>query len=211
MDGDVCPLEPLLSLCERTSSVLILDEAHSLGLFPRGLGMASSLQDHPNLLACVNTYGKAFGAAGASITSNHPLRDYLVNYSRPFVYSTAMGLHELCVIRAAYETLGGDEGDRRREKLKKNIGVFRDTVDGAHAKNGRLLPSNSPIQGLVVPGNEEVSRVSSRLNEMGFLVKPIRAPTVNEGEERIRVILHSTNTEDEVKTLGEGIKEVLNF
>ena len=173
-----------------------------------GVLAALELEHHPALLAGVFTFGKAAGCHGAVITGSQILIDYLVNYARPFIYSTSLPSHSLWAIKCSYDTMTSKQGDEMRAKVFGLVSLFRDEMMEALRLGGRnehfLLPSPSPIQAVICPGNEHCIAVSKKLRALGGIgVFPIRSPTVPKGEERIRIIVHAHNTKQEVLNLVE--------
>lgn len=184
---------------------------------PGGTGVLASLnlEQHPALLAAVYTYGKAAGCHGATIISNKPhLIPYLVNYARPFIYSTALPSHALHTILCAYQTITStNEGDNRRNYLFSLVNYFIQSITNDHDNNTiRLLPSPSPIQAVLCPGNHRCISMSEQISMLsGIHVNPIRSPTVPKGQERIRIILHAHNTMDQVNLLIDTLRKSWNI
>jgi len=180
-----------------------------------GVLAALDLESHPSLLASVHTFGKAAGCHGAIIASSNTLIQYLINYARPFIYSTALPPHSLLSIQCSYHTMIHDqEGEDRRTKVFCLVRIFRTLMihalqqqqkqqQGNSTRNDlQLLQSPSPIQAILCPGNHRCIQMSNALRTIGsFDVFPIRSPTVPKGLERIRIILHSHNTEEQVANL----------
>ncbi|CAM9631410.1 unnamed protein product [Chrysoparadoxa australica] len=220
MSGECAPLAELLHMAARFGAHVIVDEAHATGVLGRnGEGMLSEqgLEQHPALLCSMHTFGKALGAHGAVVVCSSLLRQYLINYARVFIYSTALPLHSLATIKAAY-LLQRNKADRRAKVLDL-AKLFRSRLTKAATSSSRrfgeapplsetcLSKSHTPIQAVIIPGNERVVRVATLLKEQGMDVMPIRSPTVPEGLERLRVCLHATNTHEEIKTLALLIRE----
>ena len=198
MDGDIAPLKELLIICEQHSCQLILDEAHATGVIgERGEGVAQDLGLHEQCFARVHTFGKAVGTHGAVVLGSRLLRDYLVNFSRPFIYTTALPEASLAAVVQSYAIFPGMSEQRRH--LQSLIREFQ-----SH-KDNRILQSHTPIQGVVIPGNEAVKQTAATLQQNGFDVRPILYPTVPKGGERLRIVLHSFNTGEEVKGLLSGL------
>mmetsp|Transcript_2389 Transcript_2389/g.5115 ORF Transcript_2389/g.5115 Transcript_2389/m.5115 type:complete len:508 (+) Transcript_2389:83-1606(+) len=179
---------------------------------------ALNLEHHPALFCSVHTFGKAAGCHGAVVAGSSNLISYLVNYARPFVYSTALPPHSLVTIHESYESMLGIEGERRRKRVFQLVKLFRQKMlaglcelkDKAPSLEFELLPSPSPIQAVIVPGNERCISICNYLRNSGKLdVYPIRSPTVAKGKERIRIILHSHNDEKEVHYLVESLSKIL--
>ncbi|MCW5906245.1 MAG: 8-amino-7-oxononanoate synthase [Chitinophagales bacterium] len=205
MDGDFAPLKELAALCRKYDAGLIVDEAHATGIFgSKGEGRVSKLKLEKECIARVHTFGKAIGGNGAVILCSNELKAFLVNYCRPFIYSTALPYYNLAHIRCAYHYLPTDDAVKRRESLFYLIQLFRKTIN----QNNfcfTLLHSETPIQSIVVKGNDKVKLFAAAIQKAGFDVRPILYPTVPKGSERIRICLHSFNTEAEVCKLAETI------
>lgn len=196
MDGDTAPLEELCSLCEDVGAYLIVDEAHATGVYgARGEGLVQSLGLHGRVYARVHTFGKAVGYRGAIVVGSEVLREYLINFARPFIYSTAPDLITLRYIDHAYRLMAEAQEERARlRELIESVRALRSEFSGLV-----FLESNSPIQGVVLPSNERVLEAESALQGAGFFAKAIRSPTVPAGSERIRLCLHAFNTVAEVR------------
>ena len=211
MDGHCAPIQAFLDVCADYGALLVVDEAHGLGVFGRdGRGLIDEVgcDQHPNLLARIYTFGKALGAHGAVCICSSTLRTYLLNYCRPLIYSTSLSFHSLLVIDEGYEFLKIEAG-RRQEKIRRLVKLFRKLsgIDSTCKGNRDLtLDSYSPIQGILCPGNDQVNKLARILQNEGFDAKPIRTPTVPEGSERIRIILHYHNTEQEVINFVKAVK-----
>jgi 8-amino-7-oxononanoate synthase len=202
MDGDFAPLEAIARLCEKYEAGLIVDEAHATGIFGKnGAGCVQALNLQGRCLARVHTFGKALGAHGAVILGSEDLKSFLVNYCRPFIFSTALPRHTLAAIQCAYQFL--PEVESRRKKLFQLAGLFEKHYTSR--KGFELLPGNSAIKSILIPGNEAVKQFAERIQQHGFDVRPIVYPTVAKGAERIRICIHSFNTEQEVIKLAELI------
>jgi len=196
MDGDIPDLENLASLSEEFGCFLIVDEAHATGVFgENGEGLVHQLKLQNKVFAQINTFGKAMGCHGAVILGSKTLRDFLINFSRSFIYTTALSPHSVATIYCAYERLKDDISEI--EQLKKNIQIFRDEIVKLDLQSN-FVESHSAIQSCIIPGNEMVKKVSDHLKLQGFDVKPILSPTVPEGKERLRFCLHSYNSTEEI-------------
>lgn len=198
MDGDMAPLCEIAALCMAYDAGLIVDEAHATGVIgDRGEGLVNQLGIEDLVLARVHTFSKALGGHGAVILCSDDLRDFLINYCRPFIFSTAMPLHSLAAIRVAYDYFPGLND--RRKHLHELIQLLQTSF--AASENMHLLKSDSPIQSLIIPGNAAVKHIASQLQQDGYDVRAILSPTVPRGKERIRICLHSHNTVEEVQGL----------
>jgi len=203
MDGDFSPLSDLAQICTEFDAGLIVDEAHSNGITGRyGAGLVAELGLADQVFARIHTFGKGLGLHGAIVMGTSTLRQYLVNFCRPFIFSTALSADALLSIKAAYELL--PELDEQREQLFSLVRHFRQlTAQSTY----QWYDSNSWIQSLLIPGNDRAMTAAARLRERGFLVKAIRAPSVPSGTERIRICLHASNSIQEVEGLFEALEE----
>lgn len=195
MDGDCAPLVELANVCSQYNLHLIVDEAHGIGVFgEQGKGLCQELNIQDNCFARIYTYGKAMGCHGAAVLGNEELKNYLINFSRSFIYTTAMPEHSLLAIKAAYQLLAKT---REIEKLKNNINYFNNKTN---ADNSFII-STSSLHCKVIPGNRQVQELEQKLSQSNLFVKSIKTPTVKEGQERIRICLHSFNTKEEINLL----------
>jgi len=204
MDGDSPPLADILSLTEKYGANLIVDEAHALGLYPKGLTEALNLADC--VFARLFTFGKAMGCHGAVIVGNNNLREYLINFSRSFIYTTAAPIHQLAAIKMAYEQL--PQAADAVHKLKSNINLFKNGYQGNASYP--LINSDTAIQCIVLKSNERTRQVAEMVQKNGFDVRPILSPTVLAGSERIRICLHAFNTNEEISALTKLLNNLIN-
>lgn len=204
MDGDTPPISDMLILTERYGACLVVDEAHAVGLFGKGLIQQLGLQNR--VFARLVTFGKALGGSGAVVLGSDLLRNYLINFARSFVYTTAAPFHHLAAVKMAYKLLTQSENDI--DKLKENIHLFKQTLKSTN--NYRLLPSDSAIQILVTDSNEKAKQLAGNLQQAGFDVRSILSPTVAKGAERIRICLHSFNSDNEVTLLTDTINKLIH-
>mgnify|MGYP003594508353 FL=1 len=208
MDGDMAPLNDLVELCEWGSANLIVDEAHATGVFgPYGKGCVSEKMVEKKVFARVHTYGKAMGAHGAAVVGSKLLRDYLINFARSFIYTTALPYHSLIAIRCAYALL--TENEEIIASLHSNIKFFN-TLMTAKSQI-QIIKSNSSIQSIIIPGNEEVKKIAGTIQNSGFDVRPIMSPTVPSGKERLRICIHAFNNEEEIKGVVQIMEQNINF
>jgi 8-amino-7-oxononanoate synthase len=202
MDGDIAPLREIAELCETYDAFLIVDEAHATGVFGKvGEGVVQHLDLQEKVFARVHTFGKALGCHGAAVVGSENLRQYLINFCRPFIYSTAMPASAVMAIHKAYELL--PTLHQERSHLKELVSQFQE-----HRNEINVCRSISPIQGIIVPGNENVKRAAARIQEEGIDVRPILYPTVPRDLERLRIVLHSFNSSHELVKLIGVLKEL---
>lgn len=160
--------------------------------------MCNELGVESKCFARIYTYGKAMGCHGATVTGSEVLKDYLINYARSFIYTTALPVHSLQLINTAYDLL--QETDAA-SKLHENIAYFNELVKN---KSGFII-SNSAIHCCLYSGNEKVNAAEAEFENKGFFVKGIKSPTVKAGTERVRICLHAFNSKDEIKKLADLI------
>lgn len=208
MDGDSADLVSILDLCERYQACLIVDEAHGTGVFgENGRGLASALGVEDRIFARIHTFGKAMGCHGAIVVGSQTLRNYLINFARSFIFTTALPVPSLVTIQCAYEALSAPGFDN--SGLHALIRCFKQHVrlpEGVY-----LIGSQSPVQSVVITGNERTRLVSGTLQQKGFDVRAILSPSVPSGKERLRISLHLHNTEEEVIRLTEALYDILRL
>lgn len=202
MDGDEALLNEIADLCNRYGAALIVDEAHATGVtVADGSGVVQKLKLEGAVFARVHTFGKGLGCHGAVVVGSKLLRDYLVNFSRAFIYTTALPMHSLVAINQSYTLL--QQSADMIQTLQSNIRHFKQKA--AENPGLQLLPSNSPIQCIVIPGNAEVKQVAAALQQDGFDIRPILNPTVQKNKERLRICIHAFNSVAEIDHLVECI------
>ncbi|KAL4872131.1 hypothetical protein BDV12DRAFT_7036 [Aspergillus spectabilis] len=211
MDGDVAPINEFIDVVDRLlprkNGYFIVDEAHSTGVFgPRGAGVVQKLGVERRMFIRLHTFGKALASHGAIVLCCPDTRDYLINYARSLIYTTALGFPFLASIRAAYELLAEGETEELQRKLGQLIVYFRSRLDSLSSSTSSSLEvdhfSHSPIFSL----RSGVPRqLASFCQQEGYTVRAIMSPTVPAGKERVRVCLHAGNTIEEIDGLIETI------
>ncbi len=195
MDGDLCPLTELVSIAQKNNAHLVIDEAHATGIIgEKGEGLVQHLQMQHAVFARMHTFGKACGCHGAVVLGSQSLRDYLINFARSFVFSTSLPEHSVALIKKSYEVFPAMMEERKH--LQELITQFQ----SASTRFEKLV-SVTPIQIVIIPGNEEVKKVADQLQENNLDVRAILYPTVPKGKERLRIVLHAFNTVAEVDQL----------
>ena len=200
MDGDFAPLKEIVGLCEKYKAALIVDEAHATGVVgEKGTGLVQKLNLQEECFARIHTFGKACGAHGAIILGSVKLKKYLINFCRQFIYTTALPPSVVEGIFISYKIFPGLK--KEREKINQLICIFKK----AELKF-TILPSDTPIQIVMIPGNNQVKKIAQTLQESDFDIRPILYPTVPKDQERLRIVLHAFNTQEEVK----GVAKILS-
>ncbi|MDJ0645066.1 MAG: pyridoxal phosphate-dependent aminotransferase family protein [Flavobacteriaceae bacterium] len=208
MDGDSPDIKRISQLCKDVGAYLIVDEAHALGVFgENGQGLVQSLGFEKAIFARIVTFGKALGCHGAAILGSNILKQYLINFCRSFIYTTALPPHSLATIDTAYQHLVGSNGAKNLKKLQENIHYFKSEVTRLDLN---FIESSSAIHCCVIPGNKNVKSVAEKLQQNGYDVKPILSPTVPTGKERLRFCLHAYNSQEEITKVLGLLKEYIH-
>ena len=184
MDGDTAHLSTLVDLKKRYDCLLYLDEAHSIGLYgTTGLGLAEQQQCIADIDLLVGTFGKACGSVGAFLVCDHAVRDYLINRSRPLIFTTALPPVVLNWNHFVMSRLASMQP--QREKLQKTSLELRNELEKAGLETGG---STNIIPVIIGPADRTVEG-AKLLQENGFYVLPVRPPTVPQGTSRFRLSL----------------------
>jgi 8-amino-7-oxononanoate synthase len=196
MDGDSPDLISISEICKKYNAFLIVDEAHALGVFGKnGCGLVQELNLQNDVFARIITFGKALGCHGAAILGSQDLHNYLVNFARSFIYTTGLSPHSLATIKMAYHQMFNQI--QHTKELKEKIELFKSEIIKLKLQK-LFIESDSAIHCCLISGNEKVKLISRQLQEKGFDVKAIVAPTVPEKKERLRFCLHSYNSAKEI-------------
>ncbi|MDX1349444.1 MAG: pyridoxal phosphate-dependent aminotransferase family protein [Putridiphycobacter sp.] len=197
MDGVIAPLAEISEICKKYGAYLIVDEAHSGGIIGhKGKGLTHELNIDKDVFLKLVTFGKAYGSTGAVVLCSKELRQYLINFCTPFIYTTGMSELHADRMRQAFEIVS--EMNEERKLLRDNINYFKSV---ARTKNINLIDSPTGIQPIIIPDLKDLIAKVNELVEAGYAVRPIVAPTVPLGLERIRICIHSFNTKEEIDGL----------
>lgn len=208
MDGDTPNMETLVQLSEKYKALLVVDEAHALGVFgEKGEGVIQSQQFQNKVFARIMTFGKGLGCHGAAVIGNADLKEYLVNFARSFIYTTGLSPHSVATILIAYQNLNQSV---ELQKLKENITFFNNQKQLLGIKP-LFVYSKSAIHSAIIPGNNKVKKIAAQLQKKGFEVKAILSPTVPEGQERLRFCLHSYTTEQEMISVLDELSALILY
>ena len=202
MDGDLCPLDALIAMANERGAWLMVDDAHGIGVHGAGgVGLVDpahySTEDVPIL---IGTLGKAFGVAGAFVAGDDALIETLLQRSRNYIFTTAMPSAMAAAISASLKIV--QEEEWRRERIRQLVTRFR---EGASELGFALLPSESPIQPLVVGDPGVAVEMSQKLEQNGCLCTAIRPPTVPVGTSRLRITLTAAHKPQDVDDLLEAL------
>jgi 8-amino-7-oxononanoate synthase len=212
MDGDIAPIQDFIQVVDRLlprgNGYFIVDEAHATGVFgPRGEGVVQGLGVEKRMFIRVHTFGKALASHGAIVLCCPDTRDYLINYARSLIYTTAMGFPFLASIRAAYELLAEGETEQHQTKLQQLVAYFRDRLAELDAWDPAAFQvDHFPTSPIFSVRSRFPRQLAAACQQKGFVVRAIMAPTVPAGRERVRVCLHAGNTVEEIDGLVDTFK-----
>ncbi|GAA5974274.1 hypothetical protein JCM11641_006705 [Rhodosporidiobolus odoratus] len=221
MDGDLAPLQEMVDVAERIlpagNGHFVVDEAHSVGLYgPSGRGLVAALKLEDRITVRVHTFGKALACSGAAVLTSPLIRNYLTNYARPLIYSTAATRMSVVAAEKAIEMLEEGRGEEPASHVHSLARLFIARLASLPATSSIALPPyllevghnpQHPLTSPIIPLLTSRPRpLAAFLQEEGFLTRPITYPTVPHGEERVRVCLHAGNTEEEVTALADSVK-----
>ena len=198
MDGNLAPLREISSLAKKHSAWLMVDDAHGVGVLgQQGGGLVEELNmSVEQVPVLVGTLGKSFGTFGAFVAGSEALIETLIQYSRSYIYTTALPPAIAAATIASLKIVR--EETWRRDKLGLLIARFR---SGAEQIGLRLAESNTPIQPVLINDDEKVMQVGQKLRAAGFLVGAIRPPTVPVGTGRLRITFSADHSEEQVDQL----------
>jgi len=201
MDGDIAPVAALLELCERHDAYLFIDDAHGFGVLGEaGRGTLAHFNMASDRIIYMATLGKAAGVAGAFVAGDETLIETLIQNARTYIYTTATPPLLAHVLLTSLQIIAAEEW--RRERLRALIAQLR---EGLAAAPWTLMSSDTPIQPLLVGGNDEALALSASLAAAGLLVPAIRPPTVPQGTARLRISLSADHEAADVARLVEAL------
>jgi 8-amino-7-oxononanoate synthase len=209
MDGDIASLDKIAGLCDKYHAFLIVDDAHGIGVLgENGRGSAEHFRlEQSQLPVLMGTYGKALGGFGAFVSGAITLTDYLMQFARSYIYTTAMpqsiaaaNLHNIQLIASHPE---------RRKKLLENIRHFKRLCQSAKVP---LMKSDTAIQPILIGDSERLNKINRQLSQQGILVGAIRPPTVAANSDRLRITLSASHELVQIEQLvGQLAKTIPNL
>lgn len=204
MDGDMAPLPALLDLAERFDAWLYVDDAHGFGVLgERGRGVLEHFGVTSPRLIHLCTLGKAAGVAGAAVFAEKSVIDWVLQSARSYIFSTASPPALAAALLASVDLI---EIERwRREHLRALIAALREGCEGLP---WRLLPSETPIQPLIIGDNAAALSLAEGLRDQGIWVPAIRPPTVPQGTARLRISLSAAHSEADVAELTAALRRL---
>lgn len=205
MDGDRAPLCELVELRKRSGALLMLDEAHAIGVIgPNGRGLAAAEDLNDDVDVQMGTLSKALGASGGYICGARTLIEWLINRARSFIYSTAPPPAIAAAALAAVDFLASPEGEERRLLLWERIRLMQDLLPRSDLDEEHGAPSSAIFPWIV--GKEQAALdLAAALRSEGFFVPAIRYPTVAKGTARLRITVTAAHKEDHIRALCAAI------
>ena len=209
MDGDRALLRELVGLKKRFGALLMLDEAHAVGVIgPNGRGLAAEEGLTRHVDVQMGTLSKALGVSGGYICGSRSLIEWLVNRARSFIFSTAPPPAFAAAATAALEFLSSEAGEARRVLLWRRIGTLRNAVPALAASAAGATQNGSAIHPLLVGDEQEAIDLARTLQSEGFLVPAIRYPTVAKGAARLRITVTAAHEEAQIRRLAEAVNRL---
>jgi 8-amino-7-oxononanoate synthase len=204
MDGDAAPLKEIATLTQKHGSLLMVDEAHALGVIgPTGMGLAEQLGIQDQIDFHMGTLGKAAGVAGGYLAASQAWIDLLVNRARSFIYSTAPPPAQAAAAAEAIRLIRDEAGHALRKRLWQNIETFRNAVSLPHTCASAIIP-------WMVGESDDALALSAQLREKGILVPAIRYPTVPPRTARLRITLSAAHDTESIHQLATTIVNATN-
>lgn len=206
MEGDLAPLPGLLALCERYGAWLVVDDAHGFGVLgEHGRGALEHFGLRSSQLIYIGTLGKAAGVAGAFVAAHAQVIEWLVQRARSYIYTTASPPAIAHALMTSLDILCSEEGRARRAALSAHV---RDLRAALRLQRWQALPTETPIQPVVIGANEATVAAGAALRERGYWVGTIRPPTVPAGSARLRITLSATHTPEHIAALAAAVNEI---
>jgi 8-amino-7-oxononanoate synthase len=208
MDGDLPPIQELIQLALKYECNIFIDEAHSIGIIgPKGKGLIASHKIQDQITITTFPMGKAPGLMGCFVSGHPIIKEYLINYARGFIYSTAQPILLLYLIKSIIEYLQSEDAENRRKKTIYLSEYARKTLI---EKGFNIGMSQSHIIPIIVREEDKVITITDNLQKKGFNVIGIRPPSVPKNTSRLRLNIHTHNTKEEIDQLIEELTSLRN-
>src|SRR6266705_247153 len=209
MDGDRAPLRKLVDLKKSFGALLLLDEAHAVGVIgPNGRGLTAAENLDKDVDVQMGTLSKALGTSGGYICGSRDLIEWLINRARSFIYSTAVPPGIVSAALAAVNFLASPEGEERKLLLWKRIRLLQELLPRSELSNSKGSDASSAIFPWIVGDEQAAIDLASGLQGEGFFVPAIRYPTVAKGSARLRITVTASHEEDQIRSLCKAIKRL---
>jgi 8-amino-7-oxononanoate synthase len=203
MDGDSAPLKEIIELKKQFSALLMVDEAHALGILgANGRGLCHSTGESGSVDLRIVTFGKSVGSAGGVVAATSQWIDLILNRARSFIYSTAPPHAQAAAALAGLKIIAAPEGDHLRQALAGNVRLLCEKLS--------IKPPAAAIIPLILGEETSALRAADHLREGGCIVPAIRYPTVARGAARLRLSLSAAHTAEEITKLADNLSLLLN-
>lgn len=200
MDGDQAELSSLARLASQHNAWLYLDDAHSIGVIgEQGQGSASVVDTDVSMA----TFGKALATSGAFLACNEMVHEYLINFSRHYIYSTAMSP------ALAWATIKSIELIQKEQWRREKLFELRDLLTQLLDPSIKIIASQSSIQAIIIGDEKQTLNISEQLKKQGLWLTAIRPPTVALGTSRLRVTICTQHTTNNIKQLANALNKAL--
>ena len=213
MDGDIAPLPELVEISKKYNCTLILDEAHATGVIGKtGKGTVEYFKDKTGkdlskyVDLQIGTLSKALASEGGYVSGKQVYIDYLINKSRPFIFSTALSPATLASANTALNLLKVNSKTYLKN-LNENTQLMRKLLTDAGLN---IVKGETPIIPIIIGTADLANKFSKELEKKGILVSAIRPPSVPKGESRLRLTIIATHTREEIKSTANTIIKIFN-
>ncbi len=213
MDGDIAPLPELVEIADKYNCTLIIDEAHATGVIGKtGKGTVEYYKDKTgidltdNVDLQIGTLSKALASEGGFVCGKQVYIDYLINKSRPFIFSTALSPATIASANAALNLLK-ENNEEYLNNLNSNTSLMRELLTNAGLN---IVDGETPIIPIIIGPADLANKISKELEKEGILVSSIRPPSVPKEMSRLRLTVIATHTKEEIEYTAQKIIEIWN-
>ena len=213
MDGDIAPLPELVEIADKYNCTLIIDEAHATGVIGKnGKGTVEYYKDKTGIDLTdsvdlqIGTLSKALASEGGFVCGKQVYIDYLINKSRPFIFSTALSPATIASANAALNLLK-ENSEEYLNDLNSNTRLMRELLTNARLN---IVDGETPIIPIIIGPADLANKISKELEKEGILVSAIRPPSVPKDMSRLRLTVIATHTKEEIEYIAQKIIELWN-
>lgn len=203
MDGDIAPLPDIVSLKKKYNFLLMVDDAHATGVLGNGRGSGHHFGISDEIDIQLGTLSKALGSVGGYVAVNHMLKDYLINVSRPFIFSTALSPADIGAAKAALELI--DKEPCLLEQLQKNVKYMAEGLRRLHIEANE----DTPIFPIIIGNSTKTLALAKELEKRKIILSAIRPPTVSEESCRLRLTVTAAHSQKDLDYVIDSLKEAL--
>ena len=214
MDGDIAPLPELVEIADKYNCTLIIDEAHATGVIGKnGKGTVEYYKDKTGIDLTdsvdlqIGTLSKALASEGGFVCGKQVYIDYLINKSRPFIFSTALSPATIASANAALNLLK-ENSEEYLNNLNSNTRLMRELLTNAGLN---IVDGETPIIPIIIGPADLANKISKELEKEGILVSSIRPPSVPKDMSRLRLTVIATHTKEDIEYTAKKIIEIWNI